>query len=105
MGGLGQVPFDPPNVGGWPAGAPYPTPSATVVRLGFAQTLLRGAPLTGAVEPPPSGINARVEWARAILAVDSWSGRTRAALQNVADGDPRQLLAAAAVSPEYVVSA
>jgi uncharacterized protein (DUF1800 family) len=102
--GLGQIPFDPPNVGGWPAGAPYLTPSATVVRLGFAQTLLRSAPLSGPVEPPPSGTNARVEWARATLAVDAWSGRTRAALQNVAGGDPRQLLAAAAVSPEYVVS-
>jgi uncharacterized protein (DUF1800 family) len=101
---LGQVPFSPPNVGGWPAGAPYLTPSATVVRLGFAQTLLRDAPLSGTVEPPPNGTNARVEWARTTLAVDTWSGRTRAALQGVADGDPRTLLAAAAVSPEYVVS-
>ncbi|MCD2196244.1 DUF1800 domain-containing protein [Actinomycetospora endophytica] len=102
--GLGQVPFDPPNVGGWPAGAPYLTASATVVRLGFAQTLLKAAPLSGPVEPPPSGSNARVEWARATLAVDGWSGRTRTALQSLAGGDPRQLLAAAAVSPEYVVS-
>lgn len=97
---LGQVPFRPPNVGGWPAGAPYLTPSATVHRLAAAKALLAKAPLPTA----PTGTNARLEWARATLVVDTWSARTRGALTGLADGDPRQLLAAAAVSPEYVVS-
>ncbi|GLZ51703.1 DUF1800 domain-containing protein [Actinomycetospora sp. NBRC 106378] len=98
---LGQTPFRPPNVGGWPAGAPYITPTATVARVRFAAVLLTGGTL-GSVDDPPSGTNARAEWARATLGVDAWSARTRAALSQVAD--PRQLLIVAAVSPEYVVS-
>ncbi|NMO90330.1 DUF1800 family protein [Actinomycetospora sp. TBRC 11914] len=97
---LGQVPFRPPNVGGWPAGQAWLTPTATVHRLAVARTLLRQAPPKGA----PAGGNARVEWARATLAVDHWSDRTRRALRGVADGSATDLLAAAAVSPEYVVS-
>ncbi|MCD2187832.1 DUF1800 domain-containing protein [Actinomycetospora soli] len=100
---LGQVPFKPPNVGGWPAGAPYITPTATVARVRFATALLTDASLKPpAVDDPPSGTNARLEWARATLGVDAWSARTRAALSPI--GDPRQLLIAAAVSPEFVVS-
>lgn len=98
---LGQVPFKPPNVGGWPAGAPYITPTATVARVRFATALLSGGKLA-AVDDPPSGTNARLEWARATLGVDAWSARTRTALSPISD--PRQLLIAAAVSPEYVVS-
>ncbi len=97
---LGQVPFKPPNVGGWPAGAPYLTPSATIHRLSVARIVLATAPLPDA----PRGTNARLEWARSVLAIDSWSARSRAALTGLADGDVRQLLIAAAVSPEYVVS-
>ena len=100
MQALGQVPFRPPNVGGWPAGTAWLTPTATVHRLAVARVLLRQAP----PKDVPRGGNARLEWARATLAVDRWSDRTRSALRGVADGNPTDLLAAAAVSPEYVVS-
>lgn len=96
---LGQVPFRPPNVGGWPAGSPWLTPAATVHRLAAAQVVLEQAP----VEGWPSGTEARLEWARSVLNVDAWSPRTAAALGQVA-GDARQLLAVGAVSPEFVVS-
>ena len=38
-----------------------------------------------------------------LLVVDGWSARTRAALTPLAD-EPRKLLAAGLVSPEYTVS-
>jgi hypothetical protein len=40
---------------------------------------------------------------RALLAVDAWSDRTRAALAEVG-GDPVKVAALAACAPEYVVS-
>lgn len=97
---LGQVPFRPPNVGGWPAGSAWLTPTATVRRVDIATLLLAKASLDGV----PSGTNARLEWARARLGVDAWSPRTRDALAGAAADGPTALLTAAAASPEYVVS-
>jgi uncharacterized protein (DUF1800 family) len=99
--GMGQVPFLPPNVGGWPAGTAWLTTSAGVSRLALAAVVAAHADLSSLTAGTPE---ARIEAARTLLGVDSFSDRTRTALQGVA-GDPVQLLQAAASSPEYVVSA
>lgn len=96
--GMGQLPFRPPSVGGWPAGASWLTTSAGVTRLQLAQQLVRKADLS-VVEGAQDKVAAVAE----LLGVDGWSERTRAALAGVKD--PAQLTAVAACAPEYVVSA
>jgi uncharacterized protein (DUF1800 family) len=96
--GLGQVPFRPPSVGGWPSGASWLTTAAGLTRLKVAQAVVEQADLD-----PLAQSKDKVEGARELLAVDAWSDRTRAALQKVA-GDPAKVAALAACAPEYVVS-
>ncbi|MGQ0842411.1 DUF1800 domain-containing protein [Actinokineospora sp.] len=93
--GMGQVPFLPPSVGGWPAGAGWLTTSAELARLNLARLLAAEADL-GSLSGGPDGV-------AALLGVDAWSPRTRGALDAVAR-EPDKLVAIAAVAPEYVVS-
>jgi len=95
--GMGQLPFRPPSVGGWPAGASWLTTSAGVTRLQLAQHLVKQAEL-----PAVEEANDKVAAVAALLGVDGWSERTKAALAGVKD--PKQLTALAACAPEYVVS-
>ena len=97
---LGQIPFQPPSVGGWPAGTAWLTPSAGLSRLALAQAVVARA----TIPRGPSGANAQLDWARRVLGVDAWSPRSTDALRGVAGGDPRQVLTVAALTPEYVVS-
>ncbi|MEC3978314.1 DUF1800 domain-containing protein [Amycolatopsis sp. H20-H5] len=96
--GMGQVPFQPPSVGGWAAGGAWLTTSAGVARLHLAQLVTEHADLGGleAARDRPAVL-------ADALGVDGWSDRTRAALAGVA-GDVRQLSTVAACAPEYVVS-
>ncbi len=96
--GLGQVPFRPPSVGGWPSGASWLTTAAGLTRLRLAQLVVQQANLDALARTKD-----RVEGARELLAVDAWSERTRAALAKVA-ADPAKVAALAACAPEYVVS-
>ncbi|MFI5592063.1 DUF1800 family protein [Amycolatopsis sp. NPDC051758] len=96
--GMGQVPFQPPSVGGWAAGGAWLTTSAGVARLHVAQLVAEHADL-GAVTKARDKIAAIGD----LLGVDSWSGRTRAALAGVA-GNVRQLSTVAACAPEFTVS-
>jgi uncharacterized protein (DUF1800 family) len=96
--GLGQVPFRPPSVGGWPSGASWLTTAAGLTRLKVAQAVAEQAKLD-----PLAQSKDKVEAARELLAVDAWSDRTRTALQKVG-GDPAKVAALAACAPEYVVS-
>lgn len=96
--GLGQVPFRPPSVGGWPSGASWLTTAAGLTRLKVAQVVVEQA--------KPESLSRskdRVEGVRELLAVDAWSDRTRTALRKVG-GDPAKVTALAACAPEYVVS-
>jgi uncharacterized protein (DUF1800 family) len=98
--GMGQVPFAPPNVGGWPADVAWLTTSSALTRLKIAELVASKANLSSVatVSAP-----ARVDAMRTLLGVAQWTDRTKAALAKVT-GDPRQLLAIAACAPEYVVS-
>lgn len=97
--GLGQVPFDPPNVGGWPTGTPWLTTAAALARLKLAQALAAAGDISPVADAPPAQ---RVEAARALLGLPAFTPRTAAALAPLA---PPLLVAAALASPENTVSA
>ena len=97
---MGQVPFLPPNVGGWPADGAWLTTAAALARLKLAALIVKQANLSAV---RGSSAAARAESVRQLLNVDTWTPRTLAALAKVA-GDPRAEVAIAACAPEYVVS-
>ncbi|MEZ0093191.1 DUF1800 family protein [Streptacidiphilus sp. EB129] len=99
LNALGQLPFAPPNVGGWPAGNAWLTSAAVQARLGFARWAVSGGDLGPVASAPPAS---RVDAAARLLGLGAWTPRTRAALQQVA-ADPKELVLLALVSPEYAV--
>ncbi|HXZ61742.1 MAG TPA: DUF1800 domain-containing protein [Acidimicrobiales bacterium] len=98
LAGLGQVPFDPPSVGGWPQNEYWLSASAALTRWQFAHALARRADISMVADASP---NDRVDAAGALLGVFGWSAATAAALQR-ASADPPTLVTLALVSPEYV---
>ncbi|PZS25074.1 MAG: DUF1800 domain-containing protein [Pseudonocardiales bacterium] len=98
--GMGQVPFAPPNVGGWPAGSAWLTASTAQARLRFAEWAAGRADLAAVTAAVPA---ARIDGVARLLSVDSWTPRTRTALA-AASTDPQRLVTLALVAPEYVVS-
>jgi uncharacterized protein (DUF1800 family) len=98
---LGQVPFQPPSVGGWPAGTAWLTTASVPVRLRAAQLIAaRATPdtiakLTAVPQAQRTGALAR------LLVVDEFTERTRAVLEKTTD--PRQLIILGLASPEYAV--
>jgi uncharacterized protein (DUF1800 family) len=94
---LGQVPFRPPSVGGWPGGMAWLSTAATKERLTFATAMARRADLDAV-----AGSKDRPGAAAHLLGVDGWTDRTLAALKDAA-ADPARLVTLALVSPEYLV--
>ncbi len=99
--GMGQQPFRPPSVGGWPAGGAWLTTAAARARVEAARALTSAA---GYADQPPASRRARADQVQRLLGVDRFTARTRAAIDQVADKLPAAV-AVAACSPEYVVSA
>jgi uncharacterized protein (DUF1800 family) len=98
---LGQVPFFPPNVGGWPADQAWLSSSSAQYRIQFATALLKEANLNlVSATPAPQRIAALAD----LLGIAAWSQRTELALKG-AIKDPQRLTLLAICSPEYVVSA
>jgi uncharacterized protein (DUF1800 family) len=98
---LAQVPFNPPNVGGWPADESWLSSASAQSRIQFAAWLIKQANLSALTAVAP---NKRVAWLQDELGIFAFSTRTRIALDGV-KGTPAQLLQLAICSPEYVVSA
>ncbi len=97
---LGQVPFDPPSVGGWPSGAAWLSTAAADTRIRAAVALTKIADLDSISAAAPSE---RVDAAGHLLGVAAWSARSRAVLNDAA-GDPRQLVAIALNTSEYLTN-
>jgi uncharacterized protein (DUF1800 family) len=98
---LAQVPFNPPNVGGWPTDESWLSSASAQYRIQFAAWLVKQADLSALAAIAP---NKRIAWLQDELGVLAFSARTRLALDGV-KGTPAQLLQLAICSPEYVVSA
>ena len=98
---LSQVPFSPPNVGGWPTDEAWLSSASAQFRFAFAQWFIKQGDIS-----PVSNL-ARKDRVAAIadwLGVAELSDRTTTALQG-ADGDPKRLTLLALCSPEFIVSA
>jgi len=98
---LAQVPFNPPNVGGWPTDESWLSSASAQSRIQFAAWLIKQADLSALTAIAP---NKRVAWLQDELGILPFSNRTRLALDGVKTS-PAQLLQLAICSPEYVVSA
>jgi uncharacterized protein (DUF1800 family) len=98
---LGQVPFSPPNVGGWPAGEAWLSSATAQYRIAFATWLVKQSDLRVLKSlTPAQRMLQSADW----LGVAEWSPRTKAALRD-AQADPAQFALLALCSPEYIVSA
>jgi uncharacterized protein (DUF1800 family) len=100
LNGLGQLPFTPPNVGGWPSGRLWLTTAATQARITFAQWAAATGDISQVADAAPS---ARIDAAAHLLGIDAFSDRTRSALADVA-ANPAALVECALLSPEYAVN-
>ena len=97
---LSQVPFSPPNVGGWPADQAWLSSASAQFRVSFATSIIGQANLD---ELTAISLVKRPAYLADLLGVVEWSTRTSYAMRAVRD-NPQKLLVIAACSPEYVVS-
>ena len=96
LGQMGQVPFEPPNVAGWPGGASWLNSSTLFARLNFLNTLTGGSsrPNDRRAPTPPEPVIADLGTAEQalsnflpLLLDDNLSEEARATLQSVATTD------------------
>jgi hypothetical protein len=100
LGKLGQRPFYPPDVGGWPSGPPWLSTASVGVRAWVAYELARRGDLSVVERAPKAD---RMDAVGYLIGIGAWSDRTAAALKPHL-GDPRALVTAAVNSPEYLTS-
>ena len=98
--GLGQMPFYPPNVGGWPEGTAWLTTAAAQTRFGFAEWAVTKGDLSQVENSSPSQ---RIDAVAHLLGVDAFSDRSASALNEVV-ANPQQLVTLALLAPEYLVN-
>jgi uncharacterized protein (DUF1800 family) len=97
---LSQIPFSPPNVGGWPVDQAWLSSASAQYRVSFATSLIGQADLS---ELSAISTVRRPAYLADLLGVVEWSSRTSYAMRSVRD-NPQRLLLVAVCSPEYVVS-
>jgi uncharacterized protein (DUF1800 family) len=98
---LGQRPFFPPSVGGWPADEAWISAASAQVRIQAAQYLAKHANLD---ELSSKKQSERIDFIADWLGIPEWSDRTRMALQG-AIRDVQRLALLAICSPEFTVNA
>ncbi|MGH3966664.1 MAG: DUF1800 domain-containing protein [Mycobacterium sp.] len=97
---LGQRPFYPPDVGGWPRGRVWLSTASAGVRLRAAGAMTREADLSGVEDADPGE---RIDAVGYLIGIGAWSDRTVAALKPLVHR-PSRLVAAAVNTPEYLTS-
>ena len=98
---MAQLPFYPPNVGGWPTDEAWLSSASAQFRISFATGLSKQIDFTalGAIAPEQ-----RVAYIKDLLGILEFSPRTFTALTN-AKSDLPQFFTLAVCSPEFVVNA
>jgi uncharacterized protein (DUF1800 family) len=99
MRALGQLPFFPPNVSGWPSGQAWLSTASATTRVQMAAFLARAGDLETVQVAPASG---RVDVVAHLLGIPAFTDRTLAELK-AHTNDPQRLVAMALVSPENLV--
>ncbi len=97
---MGQRPFYPPNVNGWPSGQAWLSTTSTAARVWAADKFVTLGDLS-TVEDAATGD--RIDAAGYLIGVGAWTDRTVAALKDLVD-DPKRIVAAAVNSPEYLTA-
>ncbi|WP_231388131.1 DUF1800 domain-containing protein [Mycobacterium sp. 360MFTsu5.1] len=97
---MGQRPFYPPDVGGWPRGQLWLSTNSAAARVWAANRLLALSDIS-AVEQMAS--SERIDGVGYLFGIGAWSDRSAAALKPLVS-DPHRLVAAAVITPEYVTS-
>jgi uncharacterized protein (DUF1800 family) len=97
---LGQRPFYPPSVGGWPSGEVWLSTASAGARLRAATQLAHAGDLSSI---DSAGAGDRIDAVGYLIGVGEWSDRTTKALQPLVRRPP-QLVAAAVNTPEYLTS-
>lgn len=97
---LGQRPFYPPDVGGWPHGRVWMSTASADVRMRAASQLARAGDLSSVED---AVVDDRIDAVGYLIGVGAWSDRTVEAL-NPLVRKPAQLVAAAVNTPEYLTS-
>lgn len=95
---LGQLPFYPPSVGGWPGGRTWLSTAAARIRLDAAAQLATHADLSPVADTPPAD---RVDAVGYLLGIGNWSDRSAGVLRHYR-GNPATLTAIALNTPEYL---
>jgi uncharacterized protein (DUF1800 family) len=97
---LGQRPFYPPSVGGWPHGQGWLSTASAEARLRAASRLAQVGDLSGIESAAPAD---RIDAVGYLIGIGAWSDRTADALEPLVRRPP-QLVAAAVNTPEYLTS-
>jgi len=98
--GLGQVPFAPPSVGGWPTNRGWLSTASALQRAGFVQAAVPLADLSAVADQPAA---ARVDATAHLLGIDGWTSATATVLRSQ-QGDPTRLVSLALLAPEFVLN-
>jgi uncharacterized protein (DUF1800 family) len=97
---LGQRPFYPPDVGGWPHGRVWMSTASADVRMRAASQMARNGDLSTIED---TAARDRIDAVGYLIGIGAWSDRSVAALEPLARS-PVQLVAAAVNTPEYLTS-
>ena len=98
VAGLGQIPFVPPDVGGWPTNAAWLSTSSAQVRLQFALAVAAAADVAPIDEAAPArDRGGRAPARRRRVGPDTTAPRSRRSPPSRADCSPLAL-----VAPEYL---
>ena len=97
---LGQKPFYPPNVGGWPSGEIWLTAANAQYRIELASLVVKAgdrSPVENVIAP------LRVPAVADLLGVGQWRAESKTALI-AAQTDSERMLITALCAPDYVVN-
>ncbi|MEO9220813.1 MAG: DUF1800 domain-containing protein [Mycobacteriaceae bacterium] len=97
---LGQLPFYPPSVGGWPAGQAWLSTAAADGRMQAAAGWARSGDITPV---RAAAIGDRIDAAGYFLGIGAFSDRTTSVLRGLVN-DPVTLVAVAMNTPEYLTN-
>jgi uncharacterized protein (DUF1800 family) len=100
LAGLGQLPFAPPDVSGWPANESWLSTASALLRLQVADAVAARVPLDE--ELASARPSDRSDLLARLLGVDEWGPTTTAALRSATDA--RHALTLALVAPEHMVA-